>query len=126
MRIVRTPAIAAIGIAAAIGFASVATAQGGVAAALDAGAVGEQVDGYLGFPKPPSGAIKAEVDAINIKRRQVYTQAAQGKNVSIEEFATSAGCQTLAKLKDGRAYSTAPGVWATKGAGPARLPATCG
>lgn len=119
--------IAIAAAALAVGLAGTAPAQtGAVAAAMDAGAVGEQVDGYLGFPKPPSGGLKAEVDAINIKRRQVYTQAAQAKNVSIEEFATSAGCSTLGKLRDGRAYSTAPGVWAVKGAGPARLPATCG
>lgn len=112
---------------AALGTSGVAVAQGGaLAAALDNGSVGEQVDGYLGFPKPPAGALKAEADALNIKRRQVYTQAAQTKNVSIEEFATSAGCNTLGKLKDGRAYSIAPGVWAVKGAGPAKLPATCG
>ncbi|WP_419825649.1 YdbL family protein [Sphingomonas sp.] len=111
---------------AAFALAGAATAQSGaVAAGLDSGAVGEQVDGYLGFPKPPSGALKAEVDAINIKRRQVYTQAAQGKNVSIEEFAISAGCSTIGKLRDGRAYSVAPGVWATK-SGTAKLPATCG
>jgi hypothetical protein len=113
-------------VAALLGLGGAASAQGGVAAALDAGAVGEQVDGYLGFPRPPVGALRAEVDAINIKRRQVYTQAAQGKNVSIEEFATSAGCATVGKLREGRAYSVAPGVWAVKGAGPARLPATCG
>ena len=94
--------------------------------ALNAGAVGEQFDGYLGFPKPPSPALKAEVDAINIKRRQGYTQVAQVKNVPIEAFAASVGCKTLAGIRQGRAYSVAPGAWAVKGAAPVDLPRQCG
>ena len=122
----RNPILAAVTLVT-FGLSGAALAQGGaIAAGLESGAIGEQVDGYLGFPKPPAGAVKALVYALNITPRQVYTQAAQAKNVSIEEFATSAGCNTLAKLRDGRAYSVAPGVWAVKDAGPAKLPATCG
>ena len=96
-----------------------------VEAALDSGAVGERADGYLGFARPPSPALKAEVDAINIKRRQGYTQVAQAKNVPIEAFAASIGCHTLSTLKQGRAYNIG-GAWAVKGAGPITLPAQCG
>ena len=96
-----------------------------VEAALQSGAVGEQADGYLGFARPPSPALKAEVDAINIKRRQGYTQVAQAKNVPIEAFAASIGCHTLAGLKQGRAYNIG-GAWAVKGASPITLPAQCG
>ncbi|WP_442680184.1 YdbL family protein [Sphingomonas sp. ASY06-1R] len=96
-----------------------------VDAALASGAVGEQADGYLGFARPPSPALKAEVDAINIKRRQGYTQVAQAKNVPIEAFAVSVGCNTLAKLRPGRAYNVG-GAWAVKGSGPITLPSQCG
>ena len=96
-----------------------------VEAALSSGAVGEQADGYMGFARPPSPALKAEVDAINIKRRQGYTQVAQAKNVPIEAFAASIGCHTLAGLKQGRAYNVG-GAWAVKGAAPITLPAQCG
>jgi uncharacterized protein len=96
-----------------------------VEAALASGAVGEQADGYLGFARPPAPALKAEVDAINIKRRQGYTQIAQAKNVPIEAFAVSIGCQTLAKLKPGRSYNIG-GAWAVKGDAPIALPAQCG
>jgi len=96
-----------------------------VEAALQSGAVGEQADGYLGFARPPSPALKAEVDAINIKRRQGYTQVAQSKNVPIEAFAASIGCRTLTALKQGRAYNIG-GAWAVKGAGPVTLPPQCG
>lgn len=106
--------------------ASPALAQSAsVEAALNAGAVGEQADGYMGFARPPAPALKAEVDAINIKRRQGYTQVAQAKNVPIEAFAASIGCHTLSTLKQGRAYNIG-GAWAVKGAGPITLPAQCG
>ena len=96
-----------------------------VEAALQSGAVGEQADGYLGFARPPSPALKAEVDAINIKRRQGYTQVAQAKNVPIEAFAVSIGCHTLTTLKPGRAYNIG-GAWAVKGNAPIALPSQCG
>ena len=96
-----------------------------VEAALSAGTLGEQADGYMGFARPPSGGLKAKVDAINIKRRQGYTEVAQSKNVPIEAFAASIGCHTLAGLKQGRAYNIG-GAWAVKGAGPITLPQQCG
>jgi len=96
-----------------------------VESALASGAVGEQADGYLGFARPPAPALKAEVDAINIKRRQGYTQVAQAKNVPIEAFAVSIGCHTLANLKPGRSYSIG-GAWAVKGNAPITLPSQCG
>ena len=120
-------AFALAGFALALGTPMVALAQSGaVDGALSSGTVGEQADGYLGFAKSPSGEIKAEVDAINIKRREAYTRIAQTKNVPIEAFAASIGCTTLSGLKPGRAYSVAKGVWATKGAAPVTLPAACG
>jgi len=96
-----------------------------VEAALSTGTVGEQADGYLGFARAPSPGLKAKVEAINIKRRQGYTQVAQAKNVPIEAFAASIGCHTLAGLKQGRAYNIG-GAWAVKGASPITLPAQCG
>jgi uncharacterized protein YdbL (DUF1318 family) len=98
--------------------------DGEVEAALDAGTVGEQADGYLGFARAPQGGLKAKVDAINIKRRQGYTQVAQSKNVPIEAFAASIGCHTLTSLKQGRAYNVG-GAWAVK-TGPIALPTQCG
>jgi uncharacterized protein YdbL (DUF1318 family) len=96
-----------------------------VEAELDAGSVGEQADGYLGFPKAPAAGLKAKVEAINIKRRQGYTQVAQAKNVPIEAFAVSIGCHTLAGLKPGRSYNVS-GAWAVRGAAPITLPSQCG
>ena len=121
-------AIALAGLALAMGSAAPALAQmdGEVEAAMASGAVGEQADGYLGFAKAPDGTLKAKVDAINIKRREAFTRLAQQKNVPIEAFAASVGCQTLGGLKQGRVYSVSKGVWATKGAAPVQLPSQCG
>ena len=114
---------AAFSLAAAV--PALAQMDSEVEAALDGGAVGEQADGYLGFARAPSGGLKAKVDAINIKRRQGYTQIAQTKNVPIEAFAVSIGCRTLTNLKSGRAYNIG-GAWALKGAAPIALPPQCG
>jgi len=97
-----------------------------VEAALSAGSIGEQADGYMGFVRAPTPDLKAKVDAINIKRREGYTQVAQSKNVPIEAFAASIGCRTLGSLRSGRAYSVARGVWAVKGDAPIALPPQCG
>ena len=106
-------------------FADLASDKAAVDAAKAAGTVGEQADGYLGFARAPSPVLKAKVEAINIKRRQGYTQVAQAKNVPIEAFAASIGCHTLAGLKQGRAYNIG-GAWAVKGTSPITLPTQCG
>lgn len=116
---------AALAAAVLVGAPARAQMDGEVEAALDAGAVGEQADGYLGFPRAPSAGLRAKVDAINIKRRQGYTEVAQAKNVPIEAFAASIGCRTLAGLRRGRAYDIG-GAWAVKGASPIALPRQCG
>jgi uncharacterized protein YdbL (DUF1318 family) len=127
MRLTRT-AIAFAGFALALGSSTAALAQldAEVEHAISAGTVGEQADGYLGFAQPPAPALKAKVDAINIKRREGYTQVAQAKNVPIEAFAASIGCKTLTGLGSGRSYSVVKGVWATKGGAPIALPPQCG
>jgi uncharacterized protein len=116
-----------IGIASlmALGLAGGALAQS-LDAAAASGEVGEQIDGYMGVAKPSGAGLKAQVDAINIKRREAYTKLAQGKNVPIEAVAASVGCTTLSGLKPGRAYSVVKGVWATKGTGAIDLPSQCG
>lgn len=118
--------IAALALAFGGSTAAIAQMDSEVESAMTAGAVGEQADGYLGFAKAPGSTLKAKVDAINIKRREGYTQVAQVKNVPIEAFAASIGCKTLAGIKTGRSYSVARGVWAVKGAAPVSLPPQCG
>lgn len=100
--------------------------DGVVAAARASGDVGEQADGYLGFVTAPSGAVKAAVDAVNIKRRAIYTDIAAKQNATVQEVAAARGCDQLAKrVAPGQKYK-AGGGWQTRGSGPVALPAICG
>lgn len=117
-----------VGLALAAGVAGIAIAQSGglVSSALAQGSVGEQADGYLGIKGGASEGLRAEVDAINIKRRAAYTQLATQKSATVKEVAAAVGCQTLtSRVADGRAYQLPDGVWRVKGAGPIALPAYC-
>jgi uncharacterized protein YdbL (DUF1318 family) len=114
--------------AALFALAGLAVAQEApaVAQAKSAGIVGEQLDGYLGFAKSPSPDVKAAVDAINIKRRAIYTDIAAKQNATVQEVATARGCEQLAtRVRQGEAYGI-NGAWAVKGAAPITLPAVCG
>lgn len=121
----------AAGIAAALLVAGigVAVAQSGptlISTAMAQGDVGEQADGYLGFRETPSGALRAEVDAINIKRKAAYTGLAAQRGVAINEVGAAVGCETLAtRVAAGRSYKLPDGVWRVKGAGAIDLPAYC-
>ncbi len=113
-------AVATLAIAGAAGLAIAQTAATPtlVSAAMADGSVGEQADGYLGFRSAPSSGLRAEVDAINIKRRAAYTQLATQKGVTIKEVAAAVGCETLAKrVAVGRAYTLSDGVWRVRKAG---------
>ncbi|MFM9851434.1 MAG: YdbL family protein [Sphingomonadaceae bacterium] len=112
----------------AAGIAGMAVAQSAslVSAALADGSVGEQADGYLGFRTTPSSALRAEVDAINIKRRAAYTGLAAQKGVTIKEVAAAIGCETLTtRVAAGRAYQLPDGLWRVKGASEIKLPDYC-
>jgi uncharacterized protein len=127
-RRVKMLATAGTALLLAAGVAGVAYAQTGglVSAALSDGSVGEQADGYLGFRSTPSSALRAEVDAINIKRRAAYTQLAAQRGVTVKDVAATVGCETLtARVAQGRAYLLPDGVWRVRGATPIALPGYC-
>lgn len=105
---------------------AIAQSAGLVSAALAEGSVGEQADGYLGVRSSASEALRAEVDAINIKRRAAYTQRAAQKGATVKEVAAAVGCETLAtRVPTGRAYLLPDGVWRVKSEAPISLPAYC-
>jgi uncharacterized protein len=112
-------AIASLAVAGVAGLAIAQTAAVTlVSTALSDGSVGEQADGYMGFRSAPTAALRAEVDAINIKRRAAYTQLATQKGVTIKEVAAAVGCETLAKrVGVGRAYTLSDGVWRVRKTG---------
>ncbi|CAM8670568.1 YdbL family protein [Sphingobium sp.] len=116
-------------VALASGFVMTAPARaqsGPVAAAMAAGTVGEQADGYLGIAGTVGADVRAEVESINIKRRAAYTQLAGQRGVTVQDVAAATGCQTLSsRVKQGQAYRIGAGAWQTKGAGAIALPGYC-
>jgi uncharacterized protein YdbL (DUF1318 family) len=123
MNLSKTSLIAAAALAVA---APALAADPVVEQALSAGKVGEQWDGYLGFVSPPSGDLKAAVDAINIKRRAGYTQVAAARNVTVDQFAQTTACQTLRAVKPGQVYKLKDGGWQTRKGSESITPDYCG
>lgn len=119
-------ASAAVVLATGLVLTAPARAQSGaVAAAMNAGTVGEQADGYLGIAGSVGADVRSEVEAINIKRRAAYTQLAGQRGVTVQDVAAATACQTLGRLKQGQAYRIGAGAWQTKGADAINLPAYC-
>jgi len=105
-----------------------AYAQGSdLAAAISAGQVGEQADGYLGVRGSIPEKIRAEMEAINIKRRAAYTELAGQRGVTVKDVAAAVGCTTLkTRVGAGEAYQLRDGVWRVRqGATPIPLPDYC-
>lgn len=91
------------------------------AAARAAGQVGEKMDGYLGYPTPPSADVRRMAEDINIKRKAVYAEKAQAANATVEEYALTAGCLAIARTAPGEKYMAPDGSWQTRtGAAPMR------
>ncbi|MGF7150948.1 hypothetical protein FHS96_004609 [Sphingomonas zeicaulis] len=121
-------AVAGIALAMAAGIGGIAYAQSGaVAAAISAGTVGEQADGYLGVRGTVGADVRAEVESINIKRRDAYTDLAAKRGVSVAAAAAATGCRTLAtRVGPGQAYRLLDGTWQVRaGSAPVQLPANC-
>ena len=121
---------AGIVVVAVAGGASVAHAmfQADASAQLRAsGQAGEQADGYLGIVGSPSGALRAQVDSVNIKRRAYYTDLAAKRGAKIEEVAATTACELFrTKVAVGQYYRGTDGVWRKREAEPIPLPAYCG
>lgn len=127
----RTKTILAAGLAAAllIGGAGVAYAYQDASAQLRAsGQAGEQADGYLGIVGSPSADLRAQVDAVNIKRRAYYTDLASKRGAKIEEVAATTACELFrSKVAPGQYYRGTDGRWQQRdGSSPVPLPGYCG
>ena len=107
--------------------ATAAAAQSAYFDARAAGQVGERYDGYLGYARvQPSGQARSQTEALNIRRRALYSGLAQRRGVSPQEVGITAGCTLLARVAVGEAYMLADGQWRVRGANqPAPVPAYC-
>ena len=98
-----------------------------IVAAKQAGQVGERYDGYIGYAASTSAAVRAQVDAVNIRRRSLYTSLAARRGVSPQEVGITAGCQVLARVGVGEAYLLSDNVWRRRAPGQsAPVPNYCG
>ena len=120
---------AGIGLGAILGTTSAyAMLQDASAQLRASGQVGEQADGYLGIVGSPSADLRAQVDAINIKRRAYYTDLAAKRGAKIEEVAATTACELFrTKIAAGQYYRGMDGAWKQRdGSAPVPLPSYCG
>ena len=83
-------------------------------AARAAGQVGEQVDGYLGFPSSANADVHRTADDVNIKRRAIYAERASINHSTVEEYAFTTGCSLILKTKPGEKYQAPDRTWHTR------------
>jgi uncharacterized protein YdbL (DUF1318 family) len=120
---------AGIGLGALLGTtAAYAMMQDASAQLRASGQVGEQADGYLGLVGSAPAAVRAQVDAVNIKRRAYYTDLAAKRGAKIEEVAATTACELFrTKIAPGQYYRLPDGVWRQRdGSTPIPLPGYCG
>jgi uncharacterized protein len=118
--------VAALLLGATVTTAAYAQRDPAYQAARSQGLIGEMPTGYVGFVTPPSAAIKALVDDINIKRKAVYTEQALANGVTVEEFAFRNGCRLISeKTVAGEKYQAPDKSWKTRDASAPVLDARC-
>ena len=115
---------AALALVAVAGAAAAQTAYFG---ARSTGQVGERFDGYLGYALvQPSAQARTQTEAINIRRRALYSDLAQRRGVSPQEVGITAGCTLLARVAVGESYMLSDGQWRRRASGqPAPVPEYC-
>ncbi len=93
--------------------------------AIQAGQVGERYDGYMGFVMTPPPQLRRQVDTVNLRRRNLYIQLAERRNVNPQLVGMVTACQLLSQLPAGEAYMLNDGAWRRRAAAPIALPDYC-
>ena len=88
------------------------------AAAKARGAIGEKMDGYVAIVGAGTPELRRIVDDINIKRKAVYAEKAQGQHATIEEYAFTTGCRLIAQTTPGEMYQAPGGTWQARTSAP--------
>lgn len=97
-----------------------------IAQAIQAGQVGERYDGYMGTVGNASPELRRQVNAINIRRRNLYIDLAGRRNVSPQLVGMATACQLFGQLESGEAYLLNDGVWRRHALGqPVPVPDYC-
>ena len=79
--------------------------------AIAAGQVGERYDGYMGLAAPAPDEIRRQINAINIRRRNLYIELASRRNVTAQVVGLATACQLFSTLPVGEAYMLGDGSW---------------
>jgi hypothetical protein len=113
---------------AVAGLAAPASAQdpATILAAKRAGQIGERYDGYIGYVVTPSAMLRRQVDAVNIRRRSLYSGLASRKGVSPEEVGITAACSLLRRIGPSEYYLLGQGGWQRYVPGRSPIPSYCG
>ena len=90
------------------------TANPAYAAARAGGQIGEQIDGYLGFPSSPSADVRRTAEDVNIKRRAIYAERASATHSTQEDYAFTTACRLILKTRPGEKYQSPDGSWHTR------------
>jgi uncharacterized protein YdbL (DUF1318 family) len=108
-------------LAAAVALAAPAFAQSSsaVSAAIAAGQAGERFDGYLGVVGTASEPLRRQVNAINLRRRNLYIELASRRQVTPEVVGLATACELFAQLPVGEAYLLNDNVWRRRAPGQA-------
>jgi len=80
----------------------------------DAGLIGEQANGYIGFVTAVSTDIKSLVKTVNEKRKARYIKIASDKKLPLSEVTKIGGSQAIAKTKKGNYIMRAGQGWTKK------------
>ena len=94
------------------------------AAAVQETAAGLRATGLVGSAPPQ---VRAEMEAVNIRRRAHYTALARQRRVQVEEAAAAAACEIFAtRVAPGEYYQLPDMVWRRRdGSNPVPRPAYC-
>lgn len=93
--------------------------------AVQSGQVGERYDGYMGFVVTPPPQLRRQVDAVNLRRRNLYIQLAERRNVNPQLVGMATACQLFSRLPVGEAYMLNDGAWRRRAAAPVAIPDYC-
>jgi hypothetical protein len=94
--------------------------------AIAAGQAGERYDGYMGTSITPSEALRRQVAAINLRRRNLYIELAGRRGVSPDVVGLTTACELFRQLAPGEAYLLDDGHWRRIAPGqPAARPDHC-
>ena len=97
-----------------------------LSAAIASGQVGERYDGYMGLAAPAPDDVRRQVNAINIRRRNLYIELASRRNVTAQVVGLATACQLFDHLSVGEAYMLGDGSWRRRMPGqPAPEPDYC-